>query len=256
MVHVKGKKTLVTGGSYGIGFGYAEALLKAGGVVAVNSRKEVSDEHKTRLDAAGEWHHVPGDMASEAGARRIVEDAFDKLGGLDALINNAGTYADPPDFMDATVESFNRTFDLNVKGYFFASQEFAKLVGPRDFDASIIHVGSTNSLQAEKNSVIYDTSKGAILMMVRSMAVTLAEKGIRVNGLGPGFIKTPLTGGGAEENPALVALLERQIPVGRIGEIEDCAGAAVFLISDAARYVTGQFLCTDGGIVAQQMIWE
>jgi len=120
---------------------------------------------------------------------------------------------------------------------------------------SIICVGSTNSLAAEKNSVVYDTSKGAVLMLIRSLAVSLARRGIRVNGLGPGIIETPLTQA-ALDRPGVREALDRQIPMGRVGQPEDVGPVAVFLASPAARYVTGQMLYIDGGIIANQASWE
>jgi glucose 1-dehydrogenase len=150
---------------------------------------------------------------------------------------------------------FDRTFALNVKGYLFAAQAFARQVAPGRENASIICVGSTNSMAAEKNSVVYDTSKGAVLMLVKSLAVTLAERGIRVNGLGPGIVETPLTAAGLAA-PGVRKALERQIPLGRVGRPDDIGGAAVFLASPAARYITGQMLFVDGGILANQMSWE
>lgn len=130
-----------------------------------------------------------------------------------------------------------------------------KQLEPDQTNPSIICVGSTNSLAAEKNSVVYDTSKGAVLMLIRSLAVTLASRGIRVNGIGPGIVETPLTKAGLD-TPGVRTALNKQIPLGRVGAPGDIAGAAVFLASPAARYITGQMLYVDGGILANQMSWE
>ncbi len=253
------QRVLVTGGTSGIGRAVAEAMLKQGARVVVGSLGNDSDRMALkRLQAQGECHQVVGDLSEVGVPKRVVREAAQLLGGLDTLVNNAGTFADV-DFLDIDETHFARTFDLNVRGYFFAAQEFARQIRqgePRTFDASIICMGSTNSLQAEKGGVLYDTSKGAVLMLVRSLAVTLSDFGIRVNGIGPGIIKTPLTSNGHADLPDVVNGLQAQIPVGRIGEAEDVAGAAVFLASKAARYITGQMLYVDGGIVAQQMTWS
>jgi NAD(P)-dependent dehydrogenase (short-subunit alcohol dehydrogenase family) len=188
-------------------------------------------------------------------ARQSLRDASDCLGGLDGLVNNAGSFFDI-EFMDLTEEHFAKTFDLNVRGYLFASQEFAHLVGKREYDASIVCVGSSNGLQAEHGSVIYDASKGAILMLMRSMAVALAERGIRVNGIAPGLIRTPLSSGNIDALSDSQRLFNAQVPLGRIGDIEDCGGAAVFLCSDSAKYITGQMIYVDGGLTALQAIRE
>jgi NAD(P)-dependent dehydrogenase (short-subunit alcohol dehydrogenase family) len=255
VIGLEGKRALVTGGTYGIGLGIAEAMLQAGARVAIASRKPPKDDVKQRLESQGEVCFLQADLSVADEARRCVRDAFNALEGLDALVNNAGSFFDV-DFMDLTEEHFARTFDLNVRGYFLASQEFARVVGQRDFDAAIICVGSSNSIQAEHGSVLYDTSKGAIFMLMRSMAVSLGKHGIRVNGLGPGLIRTPLSSGGLASVPGAEKLLNAQMPLGRIGEIEDCGGAAVFLASDAAKYITGHMLYVDGGLTALQAIWE
>jgi glucose 1-dehydrogenase len=158
-------------------------------------------------------------------------------------------------FADLDQKRFDETFNLNVRGYLFAAQAFAELAGSEQDNASIVCVGSTNSVAAEKNSVIYDASKGAVLMLVRSLAVTLAPRGIRVNGIGPGIVHTPLTAAGLSA-PGVVDALTSQIPLGRIGQPVDIGGAAVFLASPQASYITGQMLYVDGGILANQMTWE
>lgn len=255
MIHLKDKKVLITGSTMGIGLGIAKKLLNAGAKVVINSRAEKDKTLLKELNALGYCEYVRADLSKPNEAKAAVKEAFEKLEGLDCLINNAGTFADVP-FEQLEEEHVDKTFNLNVKGYLFTSQEFVNCVGKRNFDASIIHIGSTNSLQAEKGSIVYDCSKGAILMMIRSMAVSLAEKGIRCNGIGPGFIQTPLTQKGIDKNPNIVPTLSAQIPMNRIGNINDCGGAAVFLCSDASEYINGQMLYVDGGILSQQMIWN
>ena len=252
---LQGKRVLVTGGSFGIGLGIAQACLRAGARVVVASRRAWSDEVRTQLAGLGECRQVLGDMSDLGVPQRVVQEAAACWGGLDTLVNNAGTFADT-DFYSMTEENFSRTFHLNVRGYFFAAQEFARQAGQRQYDASIINIGSTNSAVAEKNSVLYDSSKGAILMMTKSLALTLASQGLRVNAVGPGIILTPLTAPGFAARPELEPLLNHQIPMGRIGTIDDCGGAVVFLASDAAKYITGQMIWVDGGLLSQQMVWE
>jgi NAD(P)-dependent dehydrogenase (short-subunit alcohol dehydrogenase family) len=137
----------------------------------------------------------------------------------------------------------------------FASKAFAKKITQNNKNKSILCIGSSNSKAAEKNSVIYDTSKGAVLMMIRSLAISLAEKDIRVNGIGPGILETPLTKDGLEKGNNK-QVLKSQIPLGRIGLPKDIGGAAVFLSSEEAEYITGQMLYIDGGILANQMNWD
>ncbi|MBN9363303.1 MULTISPECIES: SDR family oxidoreductase [unclassified Devosia] len=244
----------ITGSTTGIGYAIAEAFAHAGARLVINSHLADDGGAAARLGKLTECHFVQADLSTVDGAQGFVAAAQAKLGRLDTLVNNAGTYLDT-NFDDLTEAAFDRTFNLNVKGYLFAAQAFVKGLSPEQENPSIICTGSTNSLAAEKNSVIYDTSKGAVLMLVRNLAVTLAERGIRVNGIGPGIIETPLSAKGLAA-PGVRPALERQIPLGRVGMPADIGGAAVFLASPAARYITGQMLYVDGGILANQMSWE
>ena len=243
----------ITGSTQGIGRGIAEAFARSGARIVINSHLP-DDGVAHELGQLTECHFVQADMSSVEGARDFVREAHKKLGRLDTLINNAGSFRDT-DFADLDQKRFDDTFNLNVRGYLFAAQAFTELVEAGQPNASIVCVGSTNSLAAEKNSVIYDTSKGAVLMLIRSLAVTLAARGIRVNGIGPGIIETPLTAAGLSA-PGVRAALTPQIPLGRIGQPVDIGAAAVFLASPGANYITGQMLYIDGGILANQMTWE
>jgi len=243
----------ITGSTHGIGRGIAEAFARASARLVINSH--VPDTAAQReLSALTECHFVQADLSTVDGARQLVNEAHARLGRLDTLVNNAGSFRDT-DFADLDQKRFDDTFNLNVRGYLFAAQAFAALVQPGQANASIVCVGSTNSLAAEKNSVIYDSSKGAVLMLIRSLAVTLAPRGIRVNGIGPGIIDTPLTSPGLSA-PGVREALVAQIPLGKIGQPVDIGGAAVFLASPQASYITGQMLYIDGGILANQMTWE
>ena len=243
----------VTGSTQGIGFGIAKAFASSGARIVINSH-EPDTWALEKLSELTECHFVQADLSTKEGATDFIEQAHDKLGKLDTLVNNAGTFTDV-EFGDLDEQMFDRAFELNVKGYLFAAQAFAAKVPGDQSGASIICVGSTNSLTAEKNSVIYDSTKGAILMMVRSLAVSLAGRGIRVNGIGPGLVETPLTKAGLDEGETR-SVRRRQIPLGRIGQPDDVGSAAVFLASFDASYITGQMLYVDGGIVAQQMSWD
>lgn len=243
----------VTGSTQGIGFAIAEAFARAGARLVINAHVPDEGGAQARLSALTDCHFIRADLSTVAGCRALIEGAQAKLGRIDTLVCNAGTIRDG-DFLDVTEADFDATFALNVKGQMFCAQAFARLVGPQQEDASILCVGSTNGLQAERDSVIYDASKGAVLMLVRSMAVSLAARGIRVNGVAPGLVETPLTAPGLARGDVRRSLAT-QIPLGRIGQPPDIGGAAVFLASAAARYITGQMLYVDGGIVANQISW-
>ncbi len=248
-----GQCVCVTGSTEGIGYAIAEAFAKKGARLVINSHEDNSDAMQ-KLGELTEVHFIRSDLSTAAGAQALIEKAHRALGKLDVLVNNAGTFTDS-EFGDLDEQMYDRAFDLNVKGYLFAAQAFAATIAPEQKDASIICVGSTNSHVAEKNSVIYDSTKGAILMMVRSLAVSLAERGIRVNGIGPGIVETHLTKAGLDR-PGVRDVLRAQIPIGKIGTPKDIGGAAIFLASPEASYITGQMLYIDGGIVASQMSWD
>ncbi len=248
-------RVVITGSTYGIGLGIADAMLRAGARVILNSNDDPADDVLDRLSALGECHFIKADLSSVEGAIGLVQEAHAQLGGLDCLVNNAGTFTDKP-FLDNDPADYDRIMNLNVRGYFFATQEFARLVGKREFEASVVCTGSTNGLQAEKGMPLYDTSKGAVLMLVRSLSLVLADFGIRINGVAPGLIRTPLHKKVIEKDPALCKLLDAQIPLGRRGELDDVGPVAVFLASPAAKYITGEMIYVDGGIAAQQTIWE
>ncbi|MGV8952462.1 MAG: SDR family NAD(P)-dependent oxidoreductase, partial [Cypionkella sp.] len=254
-VNMDHRVVCITGSSHGIGLAIAKAFAVSGARVIINSHKR--DEHVeaalAEISPSGEVSFVQADLSQPGEAERLVAAAHAQWGRLDTLVNNAGTFLDGP-FGSLTEDIFDRTFALNVRAYMFASQAFAQRVVPGQANPSILCVGSTNSMAAERDSVAYDASKGAVLMLIKSLAVTLADRGIRVNGLGPGLVRTPLTAQ-ALASADISNGLARQIPLGRIAEPEDICGAAVFLASDDARYITGQMLFIDGGILANQLSW-
>ena len=243
----------ISGSTHGIGYGIAEAFAKKGARIVINSHLNDNGALK-KLSEITECHYVKSDLSTVEGAEYFVNKSFELLGNLDTLINNAGTFVDQ-EFENISADDFDRTINLNVRGYMFASQAFTKTISQNNKNKSILCIGSSNSKAAEKNSVIYDTSKGAVLMMIRSLAISLADKNIRVNGIGPGILETPLTKEGLEKGNNK-QVLKSQIPLGRIGLPKDIGGAAVFLSSQEAEYITGQMLYIDGGILANQMNWD
>jgi glucose 1-dehydrogenase len=248
------RRICVTGATHGIGLAIAAAFAREGAHVVINAHTADDGGALETLRGPGDCHFVQADLSRAQGARDLIAAAQDKLGGIDTLVCNAGSFFDGP-FAELTEDRIDATFNLNIKGYLLCAQAFAAQVTPDRINPSIICTGSTNSRAAERDSVAYDTSKGAVLMMIRSLAVTLAARGIRVNGIGPGLVDTPLTAPGLSA-PGVRAKVTAQIPLGRIGRPEDIAGAAVFLASQAAGYITGQMLYVDGGILAQQMSWD
>lgn len=238
---------LVTGSSQGIGFAIAGALREAGAGIVFHGLQPRPEN--IPADSA----YVQADLMQGDGPGRLVADAFAAQPELDILVCNAGSFFDTP-FLEMTRERWDRTLQLNLTATCFIAQEFARRLVVAKRGGSICITTSTNGIQAEWDSTAYDTSKGALVMLIRSLAVSLAGHGIRVNGIAPGLIRTPLTSTWIEtRTDDLLEHYKKKILLGRIGAPEDCAGAVVFLSSPAASYITGEIIVIDGGLTVQQI---
>ena len=239
-----GSTALVTGSSQGIGFAIAHGLHGAGAQVVFHGKD------------AGAPAMPPGsvylaeDLLDPEGPARLVRAAFQQRPGLDLLVCNAGSFFDVP-FLEMQPARWEKTINLNVRGSYFTAQAFARELVARQRPGAIVTTCSTNGFQPEDDSTAYDISKGAMVMLTRTLAQSLAAHHIRVNGIAPGLIRTPLTAGlnDAEKQKHY----EKKILLGRLGEPDDCAGAVVFLLSPAARYITGQIIVVDGGLTLGQI---
>jgi hypothetical protein len=243
---------LVTGGGSGIGRAIALAFAAEGAVVAVMGRRVeklagVVEEVRKR---GGSAFAVAGDVAKREDAARGVREAADKLGGLNVLVNNAGMLS-VATVETVTEEEWDRVMLVNVKGPFLMSRaalpEMRKAGG-----GSIVNIGSIVGLLAIKNRAAYSTSKGAVTMLTKSMALDHAHENIRVNCICPALIETELVQGlfASADGEAIKRERIAGFPLGRIGQPQDVAGMAVYLASDEASWVTGTAMPLDGGLSA------
>lgn len=242
---LSGKVALITGGDSGIGRAVAIFFAREGADVAIVYLDEHSDAKKTKQLVEAEGRTcllMAGDIGNEKFCEKVVEKTVKKLGGLNIVVNNAAVQYPQEKFEDVTAEQVERTFRTNIFSHFFVSRAALKHLGKGD---SIISTTSVTAYRGSNHLVDYASTKGAITAFIRSLSQTLAERGIRVNGVAPGPVWTPLI---PSSFPAdHVAEFGTDVPLGRAGQPEEIAPSYVFLASDDASYMTGQILHPNGG---------
>ncbi|MDQ0467872.1 SDR family NAD(P)-dependent oxidoreductase [Labrys wisconsinensis] len=245
-----GRRALVTGASRGIGQALALGLAEAGAAVAVaaRSREGLADT----LALFGEAGHaalpVAMDVAVAADCARGVAEAAAGLGGLDILVNNAGVEEVRPS-LEVDEVLWDRILDTNLKGAFFCAQAAARTMTGAGHGGAILNLCSLTSEVGVPTAVPYGSSKSGLLGMTRALSAEWASLDIRVNALAPGYFRTALTDVFYADEAWQTAMLGK-IPLGRFGRLDDLVGAAIYLCSGAAGYVTGQCLGIDGGTLA------
>ena len=244
---LEGRKALVTGGDSGIGRAAVIAFAREGADVAINylpaeepDAKEVAD----LVRAAGRKAVlIPGDIKDEAFCGRLVEQAVRELGGLDILVNNAARQIAHEDVLDITTANFDETFRTNVYAMFWITKAAIPHMKP---GSAIINTTSVNAYEPSEQILDYAATKGAIMIWTKGLAKQLAKKGIRVNGVAPGPVWTPLQVTGGQPQDKLPEF-GKETPMGRAGQPAELAGLYVLLASGEASYTTGQIFGAVGG---------
>lgn len=243
-----GKVALVTGGNSGIGLGMARALAEAGADVAIwgtNAKKNA--EAVAALSATGIRAHAETcDVGDEAAVERAFAGTLAALGRVDACFANAGTYSRTMKFTDLDSEEWHRVTRVNLDGAFYTLRTAARHMVERGGGGSLVGTASLAAIEGAARNAQYAATKGAMVAVIRALAVELARHGIRANAVLPGWIETAMTARSVGDEKFSAAVLPR-IPARRWGSGADFGGIAVYLASDAAAYHTGDCLVLDGG---------
>ena len=246
---LSGRLALLTGSSAGIGLALARGLAGAGAAVVLNGRRaDKLADVATQLRAQGATvHTMPFDVGDAQAVAAAVARIEAEIGPIDILVNNAGMQKRAPlqDFEQADWQQLMRT---NLDSVFIVGQAVARHMIPRG-RGKIINICSVQSELGRPGIAPYTASKGAVKMLTKGMAIDWGPHGLQVNGLGPGYFKTELNQA-LVDNPEFSAWLVGRTPSRRWGDVEDLVGAAVFLASDASRFVNGHILYVDGGVTA------
>jgi len=243
---LKGKVALITGADSGIGRAVAALFAREGADVSILYLCEHDDAAKTKDIVEKEGRRaitIAGDIGDKDFCERAVKQTVDQLGGLDILVNNAGEQHPDKDIRDITEDQLKRTFQTNVYGMFFMTQAAMPLLKE---GSAIINCTSVTMYRGSPQLLDYSSTKGAITAFTRSLAKALVKKGIRVNGVAPGPIWTPLNPFGGQP-PEKVKDFGKDTPMGRPGQPNEVAPSFLFLACEDASYMTGQVLHPDGG---------
>ena len=248
-MRLRDKIALVTGSSQGIGRAIAVRFAREGADVVINYNRTAAgaEEALAEVEATGRRGLiVQADLGNVEDIRRLINQGVRHFGRLDILVNNAGLETHAP-FWEATEEDYDKVLNVNLKGVFFAAQEFVRHLRATNRRGKIINISSVHEELPFPNFTAYCASKGGVKMLTRNLAVELGPLGININNIAPGAIETPINTKLLNDLRKLGALLA-QIPLGRLGQTRDVASVAVFLASDDADYVTGSTYYVDGGL--------
>ncbi|MDQ3780450.1 MAG: SDR family oxidoreductase [Chloroflexota bacterium] len=243
---------LVTGGATGLGLAIADAFGRAGARIALNDRAEARLARAgTALDDAGiAWRGYPADVRDAGAVGAMLDEIDATFGGPDIVVANAGIYPNTP-FLDLSEEEWDRVLDTNLKGIFLTCQAAARVMVKRGRGGQIITVSSGAANTAYWGWAHYCTSKAAVVMLTKAMALELGQHGIRVNAVLPGYID--VEEGGRQLDDAYKSAARAAVPLGRPGAPQDIARAILLLASPLAAYVSGAVVAVDGGSSAGRL---
>lgn len=241
-----GKKALITGADSGIGKAVAVLFAKEGADVAIAYLNEHQDANDTS-DIIQERYKrkcllIPGDLSKERHCKTVVDKVVDEFEQIDILVNNAALHYENKTLEELTTRELVKTFSTNIFSFFWLTREALRYM---KYGSCIINTASVTAYRGSGGLIDYASTKGAIVAFTRSLSANLVKKGIRVNGVAPGPIWTPLIASSFSKEK--VAKFGSEVPMGRAGEPAEVAPAYLFLASDDASYVTGQFIHPNGG---------
>jgi glucose 1-dehydrogenase len=253
---LRGKNVLVTGGSSGIGQAIAVRFAEYGANVAINYLRQPEEARETEEQVHACVRKVRqvgvqdvlvgGDVSDEADVVRMVGEAAEALGGIDVLVNNAGIQISRASD-ELSSADFDKVIAVNLRGSFLCAREAIKGFLADEKPGVIVNVSSVHQLIPKPDYLGYSCSKGGMMNLTRTLALEYAERGIRVNGIGPGATITPINSAWIDD-PVKKEQVESHIPMRRAGTADEMGGVACFLASDDAAYITGQTIFVDGGL--------
>lgn len=241
-----GRLAVVTGSGRGNGAAIAHGLARAGATVVVADLDVVTARETAHSIVAGggKAHHHVLDVTDSAQCSALAALLHERHGAASILVNNAGVLLRVAHDDEQAADAWRRTIDVNVHGTYNVTAAF--LPHLKVTRGSLVNISSIHAYVAPGVSAAYSASKGAIAQFTKALAVELAPHGVRVNALAPGLIRTPMTAS-TTGDPSISAAFLRHVPMGRVGEPEELVGPVLFLVSEAASYVTGVILPVDGG---------
>ena len=246
---LKDKVIVITGASRGIGEAIARACVDAGARVALASRKQADLDRVASSLPAERAIALACHTGKAADVDAMFDQAIQRFGRVDGLVNNAATNPYFGPLIDTPDAAIDKTFEVNLKGYLYCARALVKHARTRGGSAAIVNIASVAGIRAAPMQGIYGATKAAVISMTQTLANELGSSGIRVNAIAPGLVETRFASA-LVNNPAVRDLVVGRTPLGRHAQPPELAGAAVYLLSDAASFTTGATLVVDGGFTS------